>query len=90
MTTEATQNKSNKGRTILVLLGLLAIIAFVVGYQKYQDIFGPAVPDTIGTQTFFEIPTNTTFEEVVTSLSSQKIIQDPCLLYTSPSPRDRG
>ncbi len=76
MAVEVNQHKSNTGRTILIILGLLALIAFIVGYDKYQDIFGPAVPDTIGTQTFFEIPTNSTFEEVVASLASQQIIKD--------------
>ncbi len=76
MEEEVKQSKSNTGRTILIILSLLAVIAFVVGYQKYQDIFGPAVPNTIGTQTFFEIPTNSTFDEVVASLSSQQLIKD--------------
>ena len=43
------------GKTILkiALVGLL--IASVFGYQKYTEIFGPAVPNNLA-NTFVEIP----------------------------------
>ncbi len=62
-------------KKILIGLLLAAIIVGAVGYQKYQQIFGPNVPTTLD-QPYINIPTGASFEEVLSILQTQQIIQD--------------
>ena len=56
----------------LIIIGLLAGI---LGYGKYQDIFGPNVPEALEHK-FLYIPSNTDFETLVGILNDQQFIQN--------------
>jgi len=67
--------KGIMGKTILRIALVGLVIAGFFGYQKYTEIFGPAVPNDLA-NTFVEIPSNSNFEEVAMLLQSNNIIQD--------------
>ena len=69
------EQKSNLKKIILLTAVLIALVAFIVGQHKYQQIFGTAVPKDLSNTTL-EIPTNSTFEEVVDLLAAKEIITD--------------
>lgn len=63
------------GKTILRITLIGFLIAGFLGYQKYKDVFGAVVPANLA-NTFVEIPTNSSFEEVVRRLKANNIIQE--------------
>lgn len=75
MEIEENQTKSRLGRNILGILLLVLLIAGVVGYQKYRDVFGPTIPQTIVDKSI-NIPTNSNFEEVVDLLKEKQLIKN--------------
>ena len=75
MEIEETQEKSKLGRILLTIIVLGLLIAAIVGYDKYQQVFSPTVPASLANP-FVEIPTNASFEEVVDLLQARKLIKD--------------
>lgn len=68
------QKKGSLTKIILTIITLGILVAVFFGYEKYQEIYGPSVPNNL-TDTFVEIPTNSSFEEVVSILQSKKLIK---------------
>ena len=62
-------------KKILFVLLALAIVAGIVGYQKYQEIYGPNVPNEI-TNPYLEIPTGASFEDILGKLQDQQLLID--------------
>ena len=62
-------------RKILLLALVLAGIAALIGYQKYNEIFGTNVPDTLQSS-YVQIPTHSSYQEVVDLLYSNGFIID--------------
>jgi len=74
MAKEENQKKGSLLKTILGILLLGLIITAVIGFQKYQEVFGPAVPQEL-VDKHINIPTNSSFEEVVAILKDKKLIK---------------
>jgi len=57
--------------------GLIVLVLLVgfIGWGKYQDVFSPNVPDSLEND-LIQIPSNTSFSQLVNILSDQKIIED--------------
>ena len=68
------QKKGNLAKTILTIIAVGVLVAGFFGYEKYQEVFGPSVPSNL-TDSFVEIPTNSSFEEVVSILQSKDLIK---------------
>lgn len=75
MEQEENQKKGRLARIILTLTFAGVLIATVIGYEKYQEIFGMNVPKDLE-ETTVTIPTNSSFEEVVDILNNQKVIME--------------
>jgi peptidoglycan lytic transglycosylase G len=60
-------------KKILFGLIVIALIAGVMGYQKYKDVFNPNVPEVLENQ-FLQVPSNSDFEDLVKLLTDQKVI----------------
>ena len=74
MANEENQQKSSLLKPILGILLIGFIIAGVMGFQKYQDVFSPSVPQKLA-DTHINIPTNSSFEEVVIILKDRQLIK---------------
>lgn len=68
------QKKGKIAKTILAIATVGILIAAFFGYEKYQDIYGVSVPHNL-TDAFVEIPTNSSFEEVVSLLQTKQLIK---------------
>jgi len=73
MSQDESQKKGQLAKIILTITFVGVLVATILGYQKYQEIFGTGVPKMVG-ETTIEIPTNTSFEEVVTILKEKRLI----------------
>lgn len=73
MEIEENQKKGQLAKIILTITFIGVLVATIVGYGKYQEIFGANVPKNIE-EAIVNIPTNSSFEEVVAILKEQKII----------------
>ncbi len=73
MSQDESQKKGQLAKIILTLTFVGVLVATILGYQKYQEIFGVGVPKAIG-ETTIEIPTNTSFEEVVDILKNKNLV----------------
>ena len=73
MSKDESQKKGQLAKIILTITFVGVLVATIFGYQKYQEIFGESVPRSLG-ETTIEIPTNSSFEEVVDLLNSNGLI----------------
>jgi len=73
MSQNESQKKGQLAKIILTITFVGVLVATLLGYQKYQEIFGTSVPKMIS-ETTIEIPTNTSFEEVVDLLKDKRLI----------------
>ncbi len=67
------QKRGHLAQIIIALTLIGVFIATLIGYNKYQEIFGPNVPDQLG-ESYLMIPTNSSFEEVLDLLKKKQII----------------
>ena len=63
-------------RSILLVFGLLIVIALVIGYRLYQTVMRPNVNPPGETTSSLYIPTGASYEQVIDSLKSSKLIID--------------
>ncbi len=63
-------------KRILILLAVVALIAAGIGYQKYQEIYIPNVPDQLA-DPYLHISAGTSFAGVLAQLEEQKMLIDP-------------
>ena len=73
MNNEENQRKGRLAQIIIAITLVGVFIATLVGYNKYQEIFGASVPNNLQ-EKYLMIPTNSSFEEVVDLLKKEKII----------------
>ncbi len=62
-------------KRIALFILFLAVIAAVIGYGKYNQIFQPNVPDKLA-DPYIYIPTNSTYDEVLNLLMEKDILID--------------
>jgi len=62
-------------KKVLLFAIVLAGIVALIGYQKYNEIFGPNVPDSLQSS-YLHIPTNSTYQEIVDLLYEEEFIID--------------
>ncbi|MEM1120550.1 MAG: endolytic transglycosylase MltG [Bacteroidota bacterium] len=74
MSKDESQKKGQLAKIILTITFIGVLVATIFGYQKYQEIFGTSVPKAMS-ETTVEIPTNSSFEEVVAILNEKGLIQ---------------
>lgn len=74
MSQDESQKKGQLAKIILTITFVGVLVATIFGYQKYQEIFGTSVPKAMS-ETTIEIPTNSSFEEVVDILKSQGLVK---------------
>lgn len=60
---------------ILILITIIALTVLFFVYQKYQVFYGPNVPDQLENK-YLEIPTGSSFEEVVEALEKGNFLRD--------------
>jgi UPF0755 protein len=75
MELEETQKKGRLAKIILTITFIGVLVATIFGYQKYQEIFGVSVPKELSNP-YVQIPTNTSFEEVMGILKEKHMIKD--------------
>ncbi|MFT7606612.1 MAG: UPF0755 protein [Saprospiraceae bacterium] len=62
-------------KKILIALLVIALIAGILGYQKYKDVFNPNVPEVLANN-FLYVPSNSNFEDLVKLLTDQHFIDN--------------
>ncbi len=62
-------------KKFLILLTVLLLILGFLGYDKYQDIFGPNVPENLS-DPYLLVPTGSTYPEVVEILNKAGFLRD--------------
>lgn len=62
-------------KKILIGLLVIALIAGILGYQKYQDVFSANVPAVLENNMLY-VPTDTDYESLVSILTTQNFIID--------------
>ena len=68
--------KSRFGQTSFALVVILALIGILWGWPYYRAIYLSGVPDDIPQDTYVHIPTGADFEQVVSILKSQHLIEN--------------